>query len=296
MVSSMLTNGRELAVFTVSGLVCACACRAPAQSESHGAAEHSRSAALSGPKASALQRCNAARENARRAIDAGGEPSQALASVTTSCADLYAEAGCANAFRKAMTVPVEARAASIALACRDAYCPRLADPKPALCASNEPVLPSRLLAVWPELDMRILSLELNVSLEEVARLLPRPAAPAAGAQTPSVALPVPRASADDDGGASVVVVSLGFDAGGNVRVWVDEEPPEMLPAKPDASSFAGVAARASKHAATRVVIAADARAPHGDVVALIDALKQVGIMHVAVQVSPATEPLKGSHP
>jgi biopolymer transport protein ExbD len=192
-------------------------------------------------------------------------------------------------------MPVEARAAGLALACRDAYCSKFVAPKPLLCESSELPLPSRLLATWPELDMRILSLELNVSLEEVARLLPRPAPPVVEAEGPSAPLPVASSSTGDGGAATVVVVSLGFDANGSVRAWVDEDPPDLLPAQPSAASFAGVAAKARKRAGTRVVVAADARAPHGQVVALIDALKQVGFAHVAMQVTPSTEPRSEGH-
>lgn len=204
------------------------ACRGPANNDGRSPTARSNSPAFTGPKAPELQRCNAAREKARAALDAGVEAGQVFASVTTACADLYSEAGCANAFRAAATSPVESRAARIAHACRDAYCPKFASPKPAFCAPEAGQSPSQMLATWPELDTRILSFELNVPVEEVERLLPRPSSPVVDVVRRNTVIPVQRLSADAGRVASVVTVSLGVDANGRARTWVDSDPPRLL--------------------------------------------------------------------
>jgi biopolymer transport protein ExbD len=146
-----------------------------------------------------------------------------------------------------------------------------------------------MLATWPELDTRILSFELNVPVEEVERLLPRPSSPVVDVVRRNTVIPVQRLSADAGRVASVVTVSLGVDANGRARTWVDSDPPEVLPAKIDISSFAAIATNAKKRAATQVVIAVDERTTHSQVVALIDALQKVGFTHITIQLRPSAE-------
>ena len=286
---SMFPNSLAVSRVTLLALVSMSACRGPAHNESRSPTAHSSSPALTGPKAPELQRCNAAREQARMALDAGVQAGQAFASATTACADLYSEPGCANAFRAAATSPVESRAARIAHACRDAYCPKFASLKPAFCAPEAGQSPSQMLTTWPELDTRILSFELKVPVEEVERLLPRPSPPVVDVVRTNTVIPVQRSNADAGSPTSVVTVSLGIDANGRARTWVDSDPPEVLPAKIDVSSFATIAANAKKQAATEVVIAVDERTTYSHVVALIDALQKVGITHIAMQRLPLAE-------
>jgi len=265
------------------------ACRGSTHRSTRNPEGPSSSQALTGPKAPALKRCNAARENARAALDAGVAPGQVFASMTTACADLYSEPGCSNALRKAATLPIEARAASIARGCRDAYCPKFAPPKPALCAPEASQSPSQMLATWPELGMRILALELNVPVEEAARLVPRPSSPAVDVKPSNTVIPVQRTSADAGNAAIVVTVSLRVDANGRARTWVDQDPPELLPAEVDASNFAAVATNAKKRAATQVVIDVDERTTYSYVVGLVDALQSVGITNFGIQLAPSGE-------
>jgi biopolymer transport protein ExbD len=102
-------------------------------------------------------------------------------------------------------------------------------------------------------------------------------------------VPVQRSSADAGSAANIVTVSLGVDANGRARTWVDNDPPEVLPAKIDISSFATVASKAKERTATQVVIAVDERTTYSQVVALIDALQKVGLTHIAIQLVPLTE-------
>jgi len=125
-----------------------------------------------------------------------------------------------------------------------------------------------------------------VPVEEAERLFPRPPPPVMDVEQTNAATPVQRSSADAGSAAKVVTVSLRVDPNGRARTWVDGDLPQVLPRRIDASSFAAVAANAKKRAADQVVIALDERATHSLVVALIDALQNVGITDVAIQLVP----------
>jgi len=281
-------NSLAASLVTLMVLLSASACRGPARSDSRSPAEQSSALALTGPKALAVRRCNDAREKARAAVGTGVACGQAFAGIATACTDLYTEPGCANAFRASATLPLEEQAASIALACRDAYCPKLEPPMPILCALDEIRSQSQMLAMWPELDTRILAFELNVSVEEVERLISRLAPPVADVKQTNTAIST--LSTETGSATSFLTVSLRVDANGRARTWVDGEPPEMLPVQIDIGAFASVAAKAKKRAAAQVVIAVDNRATYSQVGALIDALNKEGISNVAMQLVPSSEP------
>ena len=126
-------------------------------------------------------------------------------------------------------------------------------------------------------------------VEEAERLFPRSPPPVVDVEQPNTAMPLQRSSADAGSVARVVTVSLRVDPNGRARAWVGGDPPEVLPQRIDASSFAAIAANAKKRAATQVVIALDERATYSQVVALIDALQKVGITDVAIQLVPSAD-------
>jgi hypothetical protein len=159
---------------------------------------------------------------------------------------------------------------------------------PILCALDEIRSQSQMLAMWPELDTRILAFELNVSVEEVERLISRLAPPVADVKQTNTAIST--LSTETGSATSFLTVSLRVDANGRARTWVDGEPPEMLPVQIDIGAFASVAAKAKKRAAAQVVIAVDNRATYSQVGALIDALNKEGISNVAMQLVPSSEP------
>jgi biopolymer transport protein ExbD len=86
-----------------------------------------------------------------------------------ACADIYREPACAAAMRNPGADP-SARPSTIARACRDAYCPRLAAPRPRLCDAADLPLPSQLLSQWAELQQQIMALELEVDPKVLAPL------------------------------------------------------------------------------------------------------------------------------
>lgn len=155
----------------------------------------------------ALARCLAAREEASTPDPARAEQERTT-KLAVACADLYSEPRCAQAFRGWSQTPLTERAATVARACRDAYCPRLVEPKPVLCSEPDLPAPSAQPVVFAELDQRVLSLELGLSLEEVHALWPVPLAFRAprGVEVVSAA-PLPSAIALDAPGRSVVAKS-----------------------------------------------------------------------------------------
>jgi len=100
----------------------------------------------------------------------GGAPGRSAA-IARACADVYSEPGCASVMRDPPRRS-EAITGAIAEACRDAYCPRLAAPRPTLCAMPEMPPPVELGRRWRELQNRILALELAVAPDQLETLAP----------------------------------------------------------------------------------------------------------------------------
>lgn len=94
------------------------------------------------------------------------------AMIARACADVFSEPACSSVMRDPPR-PREAIAGAIAKACRDAYCPRLAAPRPSLCVMRELPPPVELGRRWRELQNRILSLELGVAPEALESLAPQ---------------------------------------------------------------------------------------------------------------------------
>jgi hypothetical protein len=98
----------------------------------------------------------------------GGAPGR-FAAIARACADVYSEPGCASVMRDPPRRP-EAITRAIAQACRDG--PRLAAPRPTLCAMPELPPPVELGRRWRELQNRILALELEVAPDQIETLAP----------------------------------------------------------------------------------------------------------------------------
>ncbi len=84
------------------------------------------------------------------------------ASVANACAALYTESGCRDAYAQAWAKDTDpARRSSIVCeGCRDAYCPHLSDPKPALCAQHDPNLATA-ATTWPAFTRVVLVRDLG---------------------------------------------------------------------------------------------------------------------------------------
>ncbi|MDB4968556.1 MAG: hypothetical protein JWN44_4245 [Myxococcales bacterium] len=100
-----------------------------------------------------------ARRQARTAPPPPGEPSDA-AVVSRACAPLYKQPSCKDAMMRFDEPPMEARSATVFLACARAYCPQLPEPKPAACKDPN-VVPEEQWVAWSELRQAILRHDLG---------------------------------------------------------------------------------------------------------------------------------------
>ena len=230
-------------------------------------------AAETAPRLAALETCR--REFAALAErDASGGAKVRAADIAGACAGLYREPACAAAMRHPASAP-ERFAASIAVPCRDAYCPRLTAPRPKLCASADLPRPSELLDEWRELNQHILALELRVPIETLSPLFStvtvpvRPSAPAVLETSLQVAV-VP----DGHGGARAVV--------GGRSVPFTELPPN------DAFAALVRGARSHAFASGRAVLSVDGSVQHALTIAALDVLRREGFTKVSFVVTPAT--------
>jgi biopolymer transport protein ExbD len=235
-----------------------------------------------GDKAQALVRCAAAGERAQAKLPAA--PDEAFAEMTAGCAYLYSAPACREAFLNAGKAPPESRLSGIIDACRGAYCPRLAEPKPDLCLDPRTTTALDQLTQWRAFTRRVFALELGVSEDELPRSLGMPF----GA-TPSIPLETPRPQAGAQ--AAPARLELALDPQGRPIVSIDRNghaSSYALPPDPTPQDFAAVARAASEQAGPggSVVIRADRRVPHGAVIALLDALKANGVTRIAFGVSP----------
>ena len=98
-------------------------------------------------------------------------PGSPEATIARACADVFSEPACSSVMRDPPR-PRERIAGAIAEACRDAYCSRLTEPRPSLCAMRVLPPPVELGLRWRELQNRILSLELGVAPEALESLAP----------------------------------------------------------------------------------------------------------------------------
>lgn len=238
-------------------------------------------------KRSAVERCVTARKEAA----AGASNAVKLAG---ACADVYSRPGCANAFRRLADVHPAERATSISRACRDAYCPELAEPKPRLCQLSDLPAPSVHAALWAELDQRILSRELGMSLEETRQLFAAPPALRVPPGVDAIATAVPLPSAGPDASTSTVLdVVVGFDEQARPYISVAGGPHAPVSDAESEISASVVALERSQipRRSVRAVIHADKKTPYRDVVAVVRALRVAGIFKIAFATGTTTTPL-----
>lgn len=89
--------------------------------------------------------------------------------IAQACAPLYRDPICREAHLAFDRPPIEARAITVARACADSYCPKLAEPRPALCRVQPN--PSELPRMWQELTAAIWRYDLGQN--KARRLLGR---------------------------------------------------------------------------------------------------------------------------
>jgi len=87
-------------------------------------------------------------------------------SVMFRCAALYSEKPCREAHANFDDAPVDRRMQLLVGSCKEAYCPKLAAPKPSICDAKTPTL-AELTASWRELDTAILKHDHGAAVEPV---------------------------------------------------------------------------------------------------------------------------------
>jgi hypothetical protein len=121
-----------------------------------------------GPDAGAVSEEVIGRCTDIRTALAGSSPHNAGGALAAACAPLFREAECRAAHEEFLDPPVEARAFTLFGRCRDAYCDRLTEPKPAACTTRREPRASELHEVWFELRHAIWTRELGA--ETTARI------------------------------------------------------------------------------------------------------------------------------
>jgi biopolymer transport protein ExbD len=225
-------------------------------------------------KLEAFRRCNEA--TARLAEpEPGEEIGSRSAQISRACADIYSEPGCAAAWRDP-PARLEERPSALARACRDAYCPRLAEPRPALCATKELPPPVEMVRGWRELHIRILARELGVAPQIVEALTPA----AKLTVSKQVAPPVPE--------LPPLVVHV-LAEGGDARVSIDGRKESVLLGTRGKSDALAALLRRAKTAApggTGVVLNAEAAVGYDRVIRVLDVLKAEGFVDVEFEAIP----------
>jgi hypothetical protein len=109
-------------------------------------------------KDAVLARCIPAVEQSAQEDD----PYRAGKNISDACAPLYSEPACRKGWADAWaegTDPTQ-RIRILTTACRDAYCPKLAEPKPALCDGTELTILT-IAPRWNEFNRAIITRELG---------------------------------------------------------------------------------------------------------------------------------------
>lgn len=270
--------------WSVLGAVFLAGCGEGGASTSQATAATSASAtttsASSADKLQALVRCAAAGERARAKRAAA--PDEAYVELVRGCADIYSAPECRGAILETTRAPLGSGFAGVIRACRAAYCPRLAEPKPELCTAQIDENSLAWSPQWQAFTRRMLAHEMGVSEDELPKSFSAP--------FPDVPLPMPAPSAAAE--AIVAGIEIRLDPKGAPVTTVErdgERLPFYLPASPAPPDFTPAVAAAIKRggASTRVVVRADKGVPHATVIGLLDALKQQGVTHIALGTLPA---------
>jgi hypothetical protein len=254
----------------------------PPPAAARSAAETSRAVAAAGrhpDPLAAIQRCREAMAQVAVAPADG-----VVALVSQGCSDLYVESACREAMRRFESVEPAARAMTLARSCLDAYCPKLPEPRPTLCAADLTRLaPTALAQRWQAFMGAALTFDLGAAAGTVAALL----ADALGhvttvrvapqALAPAKPAPALQLRAKGEGRWLQVEMVL---PDGSARTW-------RLPLPPNAADLTPLGAIAKEQPAdTRAILYLDRELNYGTAVALMDMLRSAGIQRMALVVAP----------
>lgn len=274
-----LSNG-ILRLCLGAALVAGCGEDSTSTSQATPAPSVSAAAMVSGgDKAKALVRCAAAGE---RAQEKRADPRAAYAEMVRGCADIYSPPECRAAILATAEAPLGSGFEGLVRACRDAYCPLLAAPKPELCAAQLGDGKGASAAEWQAFTRRMLAHEMGVPEEELPKDL--------SAAWTGIPLPMTAPTATLD--TALAVIDLALDPKGAPIATVEcdgKRSTFSLPASPALKDLEPTTLAATRKggAGTRVLVRADERIPHPTVVALLDALKREGVTKIAYRTLPA---------
>lgn len=201
-----------------------------------------------------------------------------------ACGAFYSEKTCAEAVRAIPGTP-EARRATVPItACRDAYCPKLPEPRPRFCATAGAAKldDEDLLAGWDELHPAILALDATRSPEASALFTGL-------AQRMASRHPMPTTTLSS---ARHVTIMLSGGSGSSLLALLDMKQPFMVPEHAKAKDFDALVSAATGKAATapNVSIVAAEDVPRKFVVQLVDALAARGATNVRFGNAPRLPP------
>jgi hypothetical protein len=216
-------------------------------------------------------------------------PEERSTFLATACQGVFREPGCRQAWARLGKVSPEARSLSLLESCRQAYCPRLPEPRPALCAMQPPPTDVEArAAAWRELLSVILAHDLGPA--RAARLQVGLSLLSSAYEVYAVRLPV--AQAQPPAGSSLLVrvgperVQVSVVQGDRVVRTL------ALPAQPGAADFARAreAFRAAGGEPLQAVLSVAPELPYSRVVELMDGLRAVGFSEIVFSVDEAGPP------
>jgi biopolymer transport protein ExbD len=193
---------------------------------------------------------------------------------------MIVEPACRDAMQHFDSVPPAERAATLARRCREAYCPRLPEPRPALCGKDfENSPPSMLLPQWKAFCATVLSFDLGPLAESAGALLAEALGPnvVVRVEAPPPAQEQPALTLTARPSRRHVVVELSLPGGITRSLRMARRPGPA-----DITALA--AAVRGLPISTRAVLQLDRSLTYGTVVSFMDALRSAGIQHIAFAV------------
>jgi len=209
------------------------------------------------------------------------DENESFRNVASSCAQLYSQQGCRDAWRHATKAKGYARTRLVVAGCRIAYCPRLAEPKPALCGEDFAAYFSvaQFRSAWPDFQAAVFEHDLGADRKAVRARIEALASGKAGKA--GVVHKAPRPSHADERAPSL---QLSCPRRCEVRLIVDGEQLGrwILDADAAASGFVAAAKRAQEAypKGSRVIITATPEVSYQLVVSAMAALRAVGLIDV----------------
>lgn len=206
-----------------------------------------------------------------------------------ACSGLFVEKGCREAWEKVGSFPPEKRASLLMEACRDAYCPKLEEPRPGACSLELPDGAAERLELWRELFWAIWIRDLG----EARAIHLKGQLMALSSAFYPIEIEMPKKETDR---GPVVTIHVRLDG---KRSWVslpsDKSKTWTLPAVPGPKDLQPILdAVASLPGDRRAILEVKPEVPYSLVMSVMDALREVGVKNLVLAVSEAGKDGEGS--